>query len=269
MSSRTLFIAALLLLAVVAACPPADAQQAPRLAKVGFLTPPTSDGAAVLIEAFRQGLRDVGHVEGMTFVLEARYAEGKAERLPELARELVSLKPDVIVTTADSATAAVKRETRTIPIVMSSSIDPIGGGLVTSLARPGGNITGLSSLSAELGGKRLELLREVLPGLARVAVLWDPDVRGSILDYKETEASARSLRLELQSLEVSSLADLDRAFSAIIDQRAQALVLVGQSPVLFSKRTEIATFAQRNRLPSMFVSTAYVEAGGLMSYAAS
>src|SRR5215471_14205409 len=150
MTSRTLFIAALLL-AVVAACPLAGAQQVPP-PKIGFLTPPTSDGAAVLIEAFRRGLRDVGRVEGKTFILEARYAEGRAERLPELARELVSLKPAVIVTTADAATAAVKRETRTIPIVMSSSIDPVGTGLVTSLARPGGNVTGISSLSSELGG---------------------------------------------------------------------------------------------------------------------
>src|SRR5215510_12149058 len=173
MAARALVLASLLLLIGA----PADAQHVPRLPKVGFLTPPTSASVAILVDAFRRGLRDLGHVEGKTFVLEVRYGEGKAERLPELARELVSLKPDVIVTTADAATAAAKRETRTLPIVMASSIDPIGGGLVTSLARPGGNITGLSSLSAELGGKRLELLREVLPGLARVAVLWDPDVR--------------------------------------------------------------------------------------------
>jgi len=264
MTSRTLFVAALLL-AVVAACPLAGAQQVPP-PKIGFLTPPTSDGAAVLIEAFRRGLRDVGRVEGKTFILEARYAEGRAERLPELARELVSLKPAVIVTTADAATAAVKRETRTIPIVMSSSIDPVGTGLVTSLARPGGNVTGISSLSSELGGKRLELLKEGVPGLARVAVLWNPDVRGSIFEYKETEAAAHALRLELQSLEVSTPADLDRAFSAVTSQRAQALILAGQNPVTFSKQAEIASFAQKNRLPSMYPSQAYVDAGGLMFY---
>ena len=254
------------LLAVVAACLPAGAQQAPKPPKIGFLTPPTPAGAAVLVENFRQGLRDLGHVEGKTFVLEVRYGEGKAERLPELARELVGLKPDVIVTTADVATAAAKRETRTIPIVMGSSIDPVGGGLVASLARPAGNVTGVSGVSSELSGKRLELLRESVPGLTRVAVIWNPDVRGSIFEYKETEAAARTLRLELQSLEVATAEDLDRAFSAAMSQRAQALILAGQNPVTFSKRAEIASFTQKNRLPSMYPSAAYVDTGGLMSY---
>src|SRR5262245_10224669 len=215
MATTGRFIAATLF-AVVAACLPADGQQPPKLPKIGFLTPVTSVGASVLVEAFRQGLRDLGHVEGKTFVLEPRYGEGKAERLPELARELVGLKPDVIVTTADVATAAAKRETRTIPIVMGSSIDPVGGGLVASLARPAGNVTGVSGVSSELSGKRLEILRESVPGLTRVAVIWNPDVRGSIFEYKETEAAARTLRLELQSLEVATADDLDRAFSAAL-----------------------------------------------------
>jgi putative ABC transport system substrate-binding protein len=217
------------------------------------------------IEAFRQALRGLGHVEG-TFVLEVRYGDGRFERLPELARELVGLKMDVILATSDVVIAAIKRETQTIPIVMVFSTDPMGTGFVASLARPGGNVTGLSNISSELSRKRLELLREAVPGLSRVAALWNPDVRGALLDYKETEGAARLLRLELQSVEVSRAEDLDRAFSAVTKQRAQALVLPGANPVGFINRGKIATFAQRNRLPSMYPTREYVETGGLMSY---
>jgi len=260
-------IASLLALGVISA--PAHAQQESKAARIGFLGPATPDSYTVIIQAFREGMRGLGHVEGRSFVLEARYGEGKAERLPQLARELVGLKVDVIVTTADSATAAAKRETRTIPIVMASSIDPAGAGLVATLARPGGNVTGLSNVSTELSGKRLELLKEAVPGLVRVAVLWNPDVRGAILDYKAAEAAALSLRLQLQSLEVTSTEELDRAFSAVTSGRAQALMLAGQNPVSFSKRVEITSFALRNRLPSIFGTEAYVAAGGLMSYGTS
>ena len=265
MSSRTLVIAALLL-AVGAGGPPVHAQQAPKIAKIGFLSASTPAATAHLLEAFRQGLRELGYVEGKTFVLELRYGEGRFERLPELARELVGLKVDVIVTATDPAIAAVKRETQTIPIVMAFSSDPVGTGFVASLARPGGNVTGLSTISPELSGKRLELLREALPGLSRVAFLWNPDVRGNLLDYKETEGAARSLRLELQSVEVSRAEDLDRAFSAVTNQRAQALVLPAVNPVAFANRGQIASFAQRNRLLSMYAQKEYVDAGGLMSY---
>jgi putative ABC transport system substrate-binding protein len=149
----------------------AEAQQRPRIAKIGLLGAGTPAGAAIYLEAFKQGLRDLGYVEGTTFVLELRYAEGNSEKLPELARELVGLKPGVSVTVTDAATSAVKRATQAIPSVMVAASDPVGTGFVTSLARPGGNITGLSNISSELTGKRLELLREVLPGLVRVAVL--------------------------------------------------------------------------------------------------
>jgi putative tryptophan/tyrosine transport system substrate-binding protein len=175
---------------------------------------------------------------------------------------LVRLKVDGIVTTNDAAIAAVKRETRTIPIVMIFSTDPAGTGLVASLARPGGNVTGLSNISPEISGKRLELLRSVVPGLSRVAILWSPDARGNLLDYKETEAAARSLRLELQSVGVSRVEDLDQAFSAVISQRAQALVVPPASPVAAANRGQIATFAQKSRLPSMYGAKEYVEAGG-------
>ena len=266
MRSRTLFIAALLL-AVTAAGLPVDAQQAPKIARIGFLSPSTPAAAAHVVEAFRQGLRELGYVEGKTFVLELRHGEARFERLPELARELVGLKLDVIVAATDVAVAAVKRETQTIPIVMGNSTDPVGTGFVASLARPGGNVTGVSNISPELSGKRLELLREAVPGLSRVAFLWNPDVRGNVLDYKAMESAARSLGLQLQSVEVSRAEDLDRAFSAVTNQRAQALALPS-NPVGFANRRQIASFAQTNRLPSIYAQKEYVEAGGLMSYGA-
>jgi len=244
----------------------ADAQQPKKIAKIAYLAPSTTAAAAPLVEAFRQGLRELGYVEGKTFVLELRYGEAKAERLPEIARELVGLKVDVIVTATDVAIAAVKRETQTIPIVMANSTDPVGTGFVASLARPGRNVTGLSSISPELSGKRLELLKEVVPGLSRVAFLWNPDVRGAVLDYKETEGAASSLRLQLQSVEVVRAEDFDHAFSGITKERAQALMMPAANPVGFANRSQIASFAQKNRLPSIFSQKEYVEAGGLMAY---
>ncbi len=265
MSRQTLIIA-VLILAIGAACPPVDAEQAPKIAKIGMLILTAPGATAHLLEAFRQGLRERGYVEGKNFVLEPRYGEARAERLPELARELVSLKVDVILASTDLAIAAVKQQTSTIPIVMVNSTDPVGTGFVASLARPGGNVTGLSNISPELSGKRLELLREAVPGLSRVAFIWNPDVRGAVLDYKETEAAARSLRLQLQSAEVLRAEDLDRAFSAVTNQRAQALIVQTPNPVLFANRGQIVSFAQRNRLPSMYSQKEFVDAGGFMSY---
>ncbi len=223
MSSRTLFIA-MLLLATVAGDVAVDAQTA-KLPTVAYLSVSTRAVAAPNVEAFRQGLRELGYVEGKSIALAVRYGEARSERLPELARELRGLKVAVIVTANDVATAAAKRETPATPIVMANSIDPVGTGFVASLARPGGNVTGLSNISSELSGKRLELLREAVPGLSRVALLWNPDIRGAVLDYKETETAARSQHLELQSVEVSRSEDLDRAFSAMTNQRAQAFIL--------------------------------------------
>ena len=256
----------LLAIFFLATVSPAESQQPKKIAKIGYLLPSTPAAAAHLLEAFRQGLRELGYVEGKTLVLELRYGEARSERLPELARELVGLKVDVIVTATDVAIAAVKRETQTIPIVMGNSTDPVGTGFVASLARPGGNITGLSSISPELSGKRLELLREVVPGLSRVAFLWNPDIRGGVLDYNQTESAASSLRLHLQSVEVLRAEDLDRAFSAVTKERAQALILPAANPVAFANQGQIASFAQKNKLPSMYAQKEYVEAGGLMSY---
>ena len=265
MISRRAFVASLtggLLAAPLAVV----AQQVPKLAKIGVLLQTTPTASVHLAEAFRQGLRELGYVDGKTFVLELRYGESRPERLAELARELVGLKMDVIVAAgADLATAALKRHTQTIPIVMVNTTDPVGTGLVASLAHPGGNITGLSNVSSELSGKRLELLKEVVPELSRVAVLWNPEIRGAVLDYKGTESAARALRVEPQSVEVSHAGDLDRAFSAVTSQRAQAIVVL-PNPVGFGNRPRIASFAHRNRLPSMYAQREYVDAGGLMSY---
>jgi putative tryptophan/tyrosine transport system substrate-binding protein len=173
---------------------------------------------------------------------------------------------DVIVAAGDIAIAAAKQQTRTIPIVMAVSTDPLGTGLVASLARPGGNVSGLSMSSPELSGKRLELLKEVVSRLSRVAFLWNPEVRGAVLDYNQTEGAARTLGLQLQSVEAARAEDLDRAFSAITEQRAQALIVASPNPVTFTNRGRIASFAQRNRLPSMHANRDYVDAGGLMSY---
>jgi putative tryptophan/tyrosine transport system substrate-binding protein len=252
--------------ALLAAPLAARAQQASKIPKIGLLNANTPAAAAALVEAFKQGMRELGYIEGKTFVLELRYGDEKFERLPDLARELVGLKPDVVVASTDVVIAAVKRETRTIPIVMANSTDPVGTGFVASLARPGGNITGLSNLSSELSGKRLELLKEVAPGLVRVAFLWNPDGRGAVLDYRESEAVASSMRVQLQSVELSSPEDLPRAFSAVTSQRAQALIVPPGNAVALSRRAEIAAFAQRNRLPSIYGSGENVGAGGLMSY---
>jgi len=259
-------VIALLLLAVAGACFPAAAQQAPRVPKIGFLATTTQAQVPHLTGAFREGLRELGYIERKTVLLEARYAEGSVERLSQLARELVALKPDVIVATNDVAIAAVRRETQTIPIVMVLSADPAGAGFVASLARPGGNVTGLSTLSAETSGKRLELLREVVPALARVALLWSPDSRGNLLDYKETEAVARSLHVELQSVELYRAEDIDRAFSAVTNGHAQALIVPAGNPVSMARRDQVTSFAQRSRLPSIYGQRAYVDDGGLMSY---
>jgi putative ABC transport system substrate-binding protein len=186
--------------------------------------------------------------------------------MSDLAAELVRIKVDAIVAATDPATAAAKQQTQTIPIVMANSTDPVGTGFVASLARPGGNVTGLSALSPELSGKRLGMLREVVPGLARVSIIWNPDVRGAAFDYKETEAATRLLGLQLQSIEVSRAIDLDRALSAVTNQRAQALIVQTPNPALFANRSQIVAFAQRNRLPSMYGQKEFADAGGLITY---
>jgi len=243
-----------------------EAQQAAKIARIGWLStsPPMGLG-----EAFRQGLRDLGYVEGRNVVIEYRFAEGKLERLPALAAELVALKVDVIVAAAGTPPAlAAKQATRTVPIVFIAVGDPVTSGLVTSLARPGGNVTGLSGLSPELVGKRLELLTQAVPGVSRVAVLWQPGELGERTEkdmMKGVEVAARALGVRLQVVEVRRPDDFDRAFSDMTRARAGALTLLG-SNMFFNERRRLVDLAANKRLPAVYLSREYVDAGGLMSY---
>ncbi len=240
----------------------AEAQQPKKVPRVGILENVSSPRT----EAFRQGLRDLGYVEGQNLAIESRF--GSDDRLPDLAAELVRLKVDVIFAPATNGIQAAKNATRTIPIVMAVPGDPIGSGFVASLARPGGNITGFTSIFAELSAKRLELFKEAVPRVTRVAVLADPALPWHSAVVKALEETARSLRLKLQILEVRHPSDLDRAFSAISKDKAEAL-FVGPAPMFFAERRRFGDFSSKHRLPSSGVSGDYAEAGCLMSYGAS
>jgi putative tryptophan/tyrosine transport system substrate-binding protein len=240
----------------------ARAQQSSKVPRIGFLTSAAGDPA---IDAFRQSLRELGYVEGKDLLIEYRYAEWGPQRLSELAEELVRLKVDVIVTTATEPSLAAQRATKTIPIVMGGGGEPVAAGLVASLARPGGNITGVTSISADLSGKRLELLREVAPKSSSVAVLWIPTARGNKLQMKETEAAAHSLDLQLRLVGVEGPNDFENAFSAINGGGARAIVVLN-SPMFASQRVRIAELAAKSRLPAIYATSGYVDAGGLMSY---
>ena len=251
----------------------AEAQQADKTARIGYLSPNLATGPH-LREAFRKGPRDLGYVEGRHLVIEYRDAEGKVERLPALAAELVALKVDVIVTEGGSTVVplAAKRATRTLPIVFASVADPVGSGLVTSLARPGGNVTGLTGLTAELVGKRLELLTQAVPGVGQVAVLWLPGALGERTEKEmltEAGVAARGLGVRLQFVEATrDPADFDRAFSDMTTARAGALTLLPSSRLRREHR-RLVDLAARHRLPTVYFSRDFVDAGGLMSYAAS
>jgi putative ABC transport system substrate-binding protein len=218
-----------------------------------------------LNEVLTEALRKFGWVEGENVMYERRYAENRVERLPELAADLVRLNVDVIVAGGTLAPLAAKRATSTIPIVMASAGDPLGSGLVASLSRPGGNVTGMSLMAPDLGGKRLELLRDILPGLARVAVLWDAANPYTTIGFKETEAAARTLGVEVQSLEVRSPDDFDRAFEAAQRQHLDALV-TGDDPLTLNHIKLILDFTAGQRLPSVHAAREFAAAGGLVSY---
>jgi ABC-type uncharacterized transport system substrate-binding protein len=247
----------------------ARAQQPTKIPRVGFVSGAgDANSPGPLGEAFRQGLRDLGYVEGKNILVEYRYAEGKLDRIPSLVAELVQLKVDVLVVDALPAIRAAKQATKTIPIVMVTSQDPVATGIIDSLARPGGNITGLTNLSRELSGKRLELLKEAVPRLSRAGVLWDTNAPGPIIGFKEYEAAARALKIPLQSLEVRGPnPDLAGAFQAATKGRASALVAIS-NPVLSRYQKQIVDLAIKSRLPSMYEGSGWVEAGGLMSYSA-
>ena len=254
--------------AVLLAAPLAtEAQQATTIARIGWLGTQAAGGPH-LLEAFRQGLRDLGYTEGRNVVIEYRYSAGKSEQLPALAAELVALKVDVIVAANTPAALAAKRATRTIPIVCPAFPDPVATGLVTSFARPGGNVTGLSFFGPELVGKRMELLKQAMPGISRVAVLLVPtDVaegQGEAT-LKAAEVAARRLGVRLQIVEARGPGDIDRAFSDMTKERADALTLLG-GRMLFEERGRVVRLAAKKRLPAVYGLKEYVDVGGLMAY---
>ncbi len=244
----------------------AEAQQAAKIARIGYLSPSLATSPH-LREAFRQGLRDLGYVEGRNLVIEYRDAEGKYDRLPALAAELVALKVDVIVAPGTPAALAAKHATRTLPIVFPVAVDPVQSGLVTSLARPGGNATGLSAVSPDLASKWLELLKQAIPEVSRVAFLRQPGALGDADKdvLKQAEVATRALGVRLQLVEARGPADLDRVFSETTKARAGALVVLS-TPMLSSQRKRLVDLAAKRRLPTMFSFRSYVDAGGLMSY---
>ena len=261
--------ALLFILIVVLTCAqvPAAAQQRARVFRIGFLISPTASFISFRVAAFRQRLRELGYVEGKNTVIEYRYAEGRLDRLPDLAAELVGLKVDVIVTVGPANTAAMKA-TSTIPIITTGSSDPVGDRLVSSLARPGGNITGNSLMFPELDGKRLELLYEAFPKVSRVAFLWGSGYERGNPALKDVEPLAKALRLKLVSVEVRSLDDFESAFARAKREAVQALV-TSADPRINTKQRQVLDFAAKNRLPAIYGTSQFVEAGGLMSYAPS
>ena len=245
--------------------PSAEAQQPKKLARVCYLGN-TVSATAEMIKPFQQRLRELGYVEGQNVIIDYRYFEGQVERLQNLAAEFVRLNCDVIVTQGTEAAQAAKNATKTIPIVMAFGADAVRRGIVASLARPGGNITGMTNMGAELYGKRLELLKETVPKLARVAFLWSPTQLSAGDNLKETETVARYFRVGIQSLEVKEADDIEGAFRAATKKRAQALLL-GGGGFFAAHQTRILELAAKSRLPAMYPNTRYVDAGGLMAYA--
>ena len=247
---------------------PTNAQQPARIFRIGLLITASASVDSARVEAFRRRLRELGYVEGKNIVIEYRYAEGKLERLPALAAELVQLKVDVIVTTGVQPVLAAKKASATIPIVFASSSDPVGAGIVSSLDRPGGNITGLSQMAPDLDGKRLELLKEAFPKVARVAFLWQSGGTRGNQELTDMEAAAKALRLKLLSLEVRSLDDFESAFARAKKEGVQALI-TAVGGLIITQQRQVLDFAAKNRLPAMYSTSEWVEAGGLMSYAPS
>ena len=245
--------------------PLAHAQRSGKVPRIGFLGNTTPVLEANLVGPFREGLRDLGYVEGQNILIEYRWAEGKYDRLPALIAELIALKVDVIVTAGTPATLAVKKATASVPLVMIAVGDPVGTGIVGSLNRPGGNITGLTSISPELEGKRLELLREVVPGISHIAVLWNASSPLQVVAEKQTQAAARVLRMKMLSLGVRTQEEIEAAFATILRERPGALLVLADR-LFLQHRARIMDFATKHHLPGVQAYRELVEAGGLMSY---
>jgi len=251
------------LLASVHVC---EAQQPKRVPHIGFLFTTSAPTFQSRIDAFRQGLRDLGYIEGQNIIVEYRYTEGKQDLTTELAAELVRLKVDLIVAPTTPAILAIKKASSTMPIVFAAISDPVASGFVASLARPGGNMTGLTILGPELSGKRLELLKESFPKIKRVAIFWNPDAEVNV--FKATQAAASTLGLQLQSLEVRGANDFDGAFESAIREHVQALLTI-PTPIVNFYQARIIQFAAKNRLPAMYALPEFTNAGGLISYSPS
>jgi putative ABC transport system substrate-binding protein len=261
-------LAAMFVLFVPVTIQALQAQQAPKMPRIGFLGATSPSVESARIAAFHQGLRELGYVEGKNILIEWRWAEGKFDRLPKLAAELVRLDVDVIVAGGSTSTGAAKQATTTIPIVMAQVNDPVGSGVVASLARPGGNTTGLSALVPEVSGKRLEMLKEIIPKLSRVAVFGDSTAPGNAQSLRETELAAKAFKIQLQYLDILGPKHIEAAFREAAKERADA-VLVLAAPVLISGRKHITEITAKNRLPAIYPQKEYVEDGGLMSYGVS
>ena len=259
--------AAAVLLVLGASLATAAAQPREKVVRVGYLSPGSPSDPVRLrrFEAFRLGLRQLGYVEGQNIEIESRWAEGNYDRYPALAADLVRVKPNVIVTVGGAATQAVQQVTRTIPIVMSTVLDPVGSRLVTNLARPEGNITGLSLMGPDIVGKQLQLLKEMIPSVSRVAVLWNPANPGSAPQLQEAEVAGRVLKMQLQALEARTPQEIDRTFAAMTRERVGAVMILADA-IFTNQRRQIAELATRQRLPSVYGVREYAEAGGLMDY---
>jgi len=264
---KTVFSFALTVL-FFALCASAEAQQPKKVPRIGYVSgsgPVTSDPR---FDALRQGLRDLGYIEGKNILIEYRYAEGRQEPIPSLVAELLQIEVDVLVSPSLPVIRAAKQATKTIPIVMVFNADPVETGIVDSLARPGGNVTGLTRLTRELGGKRLELLKDVVPRISRVGVLWDADEASAAIGFKEYQTAARALKIQLQSMEVRGpKPDLEGAFRDAAKEHASAIIAI-RNGLLLLHRERIGDLAIKNRMPSMYEVSDFVQAGGLMSYAA-
>jgi putative ABC transport system substrate-binding protein len=266
--SKSIFVFAFCAM-LFALCMSAQAQQSTKIPRIGIvITTRSQNMAGNTIDVFRQALRDLGYIDGKNIQFEYRYIEGQQDKVPNLVAELLDLKVDVLVVSTLTSIRAAKQATKTIPIVMVTTNDPVATGIVDSLARPGGNITGLTRLTRDLSGKRLELLSEVIPKLSRVGVLWDANGPGPTIAFNEYEAAAQLLKIKLHSMELRALnLDLERAFHTAAKERAGAIISI-RSSVLIRDMRRIADLAKTNQLPSLHETSDFVEAGGLISYSA-